>query len=64
MSVDAGVGTNGKKIELEVLKYLEDRRTNLKVLQDYPALREMFLRLNTNIPSPTPVERLFSLRLI
>ena len=41
--------------------FLQSETTDtLNVLDGYPALKSIFLRLNSNLPSSAPVERLFS----
>ena len=48
------------KISIEVFQYLEDPRTSIDILHKYPAVKKVFLKYNTTIPSSAPVERLFS----
>lgn len=49
-----------KRIELEILQYLNDPETQLSALNKYPTIKKLFYRYNTCLPSSAPVERLFS----
>ncbi|XP_031358825.1 uncharacterized protein LOC116182404 [Photinus pyralis] len=51
---------NNHKLELELIKYLDDKRKNFEMLNDYPLLKKLSLKFNTCLPSSAAVERMFS----
>ncbi|XP_071777334.1 uncharacterized protein zbedx [Centroberyx gerrardi] len=44
----------------EIRKYLEGTGKSLECLQDFPRVKQLFLKYNTTLPSTAPVQRLFS----
>lgn len=49
-----------KKVELEILQYLNDPSMEIESLKKYPFIKKLFFKYNTCLPSSAPVERLFS----
>lgn len=48
------------RIESEVMRYLNDDRKNDSMLDEYPLVRNVYMRYNTTLASSGAVERLFS----
>lgn len=57
----AGFTDNGEaKAEIQISNYFGCPLTNVKSLDAFPAIKKVFLKYNTPLPSSAPVERLFS----
>lgn len=44
----------------EISRYLLSERVDLKMLNDFPVIREMFFKFNTQLPSSATAERMFN----
>ncbi|KAK9736086.1 hypothetical protein QE152_g12761 [Popillia japonica] len=51
---------SASKIDLEVCQYLNDKRTDLNMLDNYQHVKEVFFKYNTALPSTVSADRLFS----
>lgn len=47
-------------VESEVARFLVDVRTQTEILNEYPNVKEAYLKFNTTLSSSAPVERVFS----
>jgi len=50
----------GKSTEEEIRRFLDDPEKNMKCLNSYPLVKQLFMKFNTTLPFSAPVERLFS----
>ena len=46
--------------KVEIISYLSDPSRDLSSLHRFPKVKQLFVKYNTALPSPAPVERLFS----
>uniref|UniRef100_A0A3Q2NS65 Uncharacterized LOC105933045 n=1 Tax=Fundulus heteroclitus TaxID=8078 RepID=A0A3Q2NS65_FUNHE len=44
----------------EIRRYVEGTGKSLECLQDFPRVKQLFLKYNTTLPSTAPIQRLFS----
>ena len=55
------VPSSTSQVRAEAMNFLSDADTSLSRLQVFPAVKRLFLKFNTALPSSAPVERLFSI---
>lgn len=48
-------------MEAEVERFFDDDRQDVNILNEYPHIREVYLRHNTTLSSSAAIERVFSL---
>lgn len=58
--VETLASSSRSKVDSEVRAYFEDQTRDIRSLERYPLIRSVFFKYNTPLPSPAPVERLFS----
>jgi len=55
------VASSTSQVRAEAMNFLSDADTSLSRLPVFPAVKRLFLKFNTALPSSAPVERLFSI---
>lgn len=51
---------NESNVQVQVIKFLNSKKKELDMLNNYPVIKKVFIKYNTSLPSSAPVERLFS----
>jgi len=60
-SSSSAVASSTRQVKAEAMNFLSDADKSLSRLHFFPAVKRLFLKFNTALPSSAPVERLFGI---